>query len=329
VRFRYQLHPKRAVGDTTYGTIDNIRTLEDAGIRAYVPLPNWDRTEFYGPSQFHYDAEQDEYRCPQGQTLRRKSAKFSEGVVVYQARAATCNACPVKEACTPSEHGRKVQRSTEAAYLDKVRAYHETAAYQKAMRKRAVWIEPLFGEAKQWHGLRKFRLRGLVKVNDEALLTAAGQNLKRLVAAGGWGRRRTPCGDLLAVPESSEQTDVIIIVVAVAPLSEARPALRSGRGLFWAVRLQLVCWLTGDSVRAQHQPATLFQRAVFFTDAPDMGNIVMLRYCRPPRGIVIALVQAQVLRRIRRGLGTLHHYRLQGRIQQLGIVPVGPVHHRR
>jgi transposase len=38
VRFRWHLHPKRAVGDTTYGTVDNIRALEDAGIRAYVPL---------------------------------------------------------------------------------------------------------------------------------------------------------------------------------------------------------------------------------------------------------------------------------------------------
>ena len=64
------------------------------------------------------------------------------------------------------------------------------------MRKRAVWIEPLFGEAKQWHGLRQFRLRGLMKVNTESLLTAAGQNLKRWLVATGWGRRHAPCGAL-------------------------------------------------------------------------------------------------------------------------------------
>ena len=57
VRFRWQLHPKRAIGDTTYGTIDTIRALEDAGIRAYVPLPDWDkRTPFYGLAQFTYYA---------------------------------------------------------------------------------------------------------------------------------------------------------------------------------------------------------------------------------------------------------------------------------
>jgi hypothetical protein len=60
------------------------------------------------------------------------------------------------------------------------------------LRKRAVWVEPLFGEAKQWHGLRRFRLRGLPKVNSQALLTAAGQNLERLLRRRGWGRRPWP-----------------------------------------------------------------------------------------------------------------------------------------
>jgi hypothetical protein len=67
------------------------------------------------------------------------------------------------------------------------------------MRKRQVWIEPLFAEAKTWHGLRQLRLRGLANVNIEGLLIAAGQNLKRLLAATGWGRRHAPCGSLLAL----------------------------------------------------------------------------------------------------------------------------------
>jgi hypothetical protein len=115
-------------------------------------------------------------------------------VVVYRADAATCNACPVKAACTDSDRGRTIQRSFHAQYLERVRGYHRTPAYQKAMRKRAVWVEPLFGEAKDWHGLRRFRLRGLRKVNIEAVLIAAGQNLKRLLRKRGWGRRPWPGG---------------------------------------------------------------------------------------------------------------------------------------
>jgi transposase len=202
VCFRRKLRPRQVTGDTTYGTVDNIVALEDAGIRAYVPRPDFDRrTPYYGTSRFTYDAERDEHRCPEGQPLRRDTAKFADEVVVYRADAATCNACPVKAACTASDRGRTVRRSFHADYLERVRAYHATAAYRKAMRKRQVWVEPLFAEAKAWHGLRRFRLRGLENVNGEGLLVAAGQNLKRWLAATGWGRRHGPCGGLVALPE--------------------------------------------------------------------------------------------------------------------------------
>jgi transposase len=197
VRFRWHLHPKRAVGDSKYGTTENIRALEDAGLRAYVPLPDFgQRTPDFGASWFTYDAEHDVYRCPQGQPLHRRRAKYTEEVFVYRAEAAGCNGCSLKDQCTPSAAGRQVRRSFHAAYLERVRAYHATAAYQKAMRKRAVWVEPLFGEAKDWHGLRRFRLRGLWRVNCEGLLIAAGQNLKRWLSRMGWGRRHGPAGSL-------------------------------------------------------------------------------------------------------------------------------------
>ncbi len=68
--------------------------------------------------------------------------------------------------------------------MDRVWAYAGTAPHEKARRKRQVWVEPLFGETKVWHGLRRSRLRGLDKVNVEALVTATGQNLKCLLSRG-------------------------------------------------------------------------------------------------------------------------------------------------
>ncbi|MCC2630146.1 MAG: hypothetical protein K0S14_3796, partial [Thermomicrobiales bacterium] len=107
------------------------------------------------------------------------------------------------------EHGRTVHRSFYEEYLDKVRCYHTTETYQQAMRKRKVWVEPLFAEAKVWHGLRRFRRRGLENVNIEGLLIAAGQNLKRWLVATGWGRRQAPCGSLLALPRELGQLSVV------------------------------------------------------------------------------------------------------------------------
>jgi hypothetical protein len=72
-------------------------------------------------------------------------------------------------------------RSFDEELLERVRAYRETGPYEKALRKRKVWVEPMFAEAKEWHGMRRFRLRTLWRVNVEALVIASGQNIKRLL----------------------------------------------------------------------------------------------------------------------------------------------------
>ncbi len=53
------------------------------------------------------------------------------------------------------------------------------ALSQRARKK----IEELFGEAKDWHGLRRFRRRGLDRVRQETLLIGWVLNLKRLARA--------------------------------------------------------------------------------------------------------------------------------------------------
>ena len=220
VRFRWKLRPRQVTGDTKYGTMENIRAVEEMGIRAYVPLPDWEHQRpYFGPGQFTYDAERDLYVCPQGQPLRRYHVEYTAQKVEYRGDPATCNACPLKAQCTPSDQGRGVHRHFAEPYLERVRAYHETMAYEKAMRKRQVWVEPLVAEGKQWHGMRRFRLRRLWRVNSEALLIAAGQNLKRLLAKRGWGRRPLPSGAALAVTQSH---CLLVRFVQDAVLSERR-----------------------------------------------------------------------------------------------------------
>lgn len=197
VRFRWQVFPQIAVGDTKYGTISNIAGLERDGVRAYLPTPDFSqRNQFYPPELFHYDSEHDLFICPQGQLLPLYKCSHSEQEFVYRAEAATCNACPVKAHCTDSKSGRHLRRSFFQEELDRARSYRTTEAYQKAMRKRQVWVEPLFGEAKQWHEGRRFRLRGLEKVNIEGVLKAAGQNIKRLLKAKRWSGKPDPTGVL-------------------------------------------------------------------------------------------------------------------------------------
>lgn len=179
--FRWRLWPDQVTGDTTYGTGDIIVALEQQHIRPYVPLPDFDqRSAFFGQRDFRYEAERDVYMCPAGAELRPLPSGSTDRFIQYRGRPSVCNVCPLKTQCTTSDTGRRLSRSREEASLERVRASHQTEAYQKAIRKRKVWVEPLFAEAKDWHGLRRFRLRCLWRVNCEALLIAAGQNLKRL-----------------------------------------------------------------------------------------------------------------------------------------------------
>ncbi len=191
-RFRWRLQPRSVTGDAAYGTVENVAAVEKAGIRAYIVLPKHDeRGPLFGKNEFVYDAEKDLYICPQGETLRRQGLDYKERSIRYAARPSACNPCPLKTRCTKSKKkGRWLRRSFEEEYLERVRGYQDTEPYRKALRKRQVWVEPLFGEAKDWHGLRRFRLRTLEKVNVEALLIAAGQNIKRLLTYGKRGPRR-------------------------------------------------------------------------------------------------------------------------------------------
>lgn len=195
VRFRWKARLRQVTGDAKYATMENIAAIEREHIHAYVPLSAvGQRLEMFRDTDFAYDAGADAYCCPGSQMLRFLSQSETTHRRIYQAPAAACATCALRAQCTTSPRGRRVSRSLDEAYLDRVRNYHATEPYARAMRKRKTWVEPLFAEAKAWHGLRRFRLRGLEPVNGEALLIAAGQNLKRLLSRHGWGQRPFPNG---------------------------------------------------------------------------------------------------------------------------------------
>jgi hypothetical protein len=201
--FRWGLRPRSVTGDAAYGTRENTTAMEKAGIRAYTALAEQGkRTSLFTIVEFAYDPEKDHYTCPAGETLRRRGHDHRGSYVRYAAKASTCNKCPLKSKCTNSPKGRWVSRGLEEEYIDRVRAYRDTEPYRRALRKRAVWVEPLFGEAKEWHGLRRFSPRLLEKVNTEALMVASGQNVKRLLAFGSKGPRRPAGVAALRRPEA-------------------------------------------------------------------------------------------------------------------------------
>jgi transposase len=202
--FRWKVRPRQVTGDTAYGTTENIAAVERAGIRAFVPLTGAGKARpYFSKEEFAYDTERDLYRCPAGEILLPRTNNTTRRLTVYKANAGTCEACELKPKCTDNKTGRQVLRYFDERYVDRVRSYRGTFPYEKALRKRRVWVEPLFGEAKDRHGMRRFRLRRLEKVNAEALLVASGQNVKRLLTFGGRRPRRKAQAAALRPPAAS------------------------------------------------------------------------------------------------------------------------------
>ncbi len=200
-RFRWRAKVRRVTGDATYGTKEIVAAVEKASIRAYISMADFEgRSPHYGASRFVYESEGDLYRCPRGEPLRLYTHSYTERLSRYRADPEVCNACPLKPECTPGDSGRVLMRSFDEEILKRVRAYRGTAPYEKALRKRKVWIEPMFGGAKDWHGMRRFRLRRLWRVNAEAMVTAAGQNIKRLLTFWGRGPRKLAQVEALRPP---------------------------------------------------------------------------------------------------------------------------------
>ena len=75
-------------------------------------------------------------------------------------------------------HIATASRGSSTAHM-RVRMQQTGLAYRLSQRCRKL-IEELFGEGKDWHGLRRFRRRGLVRVREEAYLIGWVLNLKRL-----------------------------------------------------------------------------------------------------------------------------------------------------
>jgi hypothetical protein len=132
-------------------------------------------------------------------------------------RRKTYQAMPSRSA-TPASSKRGAPPASAGAYrTDHSRglpgqgapSHRGPLVYGKALRKRQVWVEPLFAEAKEWHGRRRFRPRRLEKAyNIEALPIASGQNAKRLHACeaadrGSWLRRQPHAHRVPAAMNSS------------------------------------------------------------------------------------------------------------------------------
>jgi transposase len=190
VEERFDITPERLVGDTAYGTAPRLAWMvQDKGIEPHVPV--WDKTQrkddSLSSSDFQWDGEAKEYRCPEGHALRSERRVFKierthitkAGTVIYRASKKDCGTCTMKPRCCPNTPMRKIARSIHEDARDVARRIGATLQYQRSRNERKK-VEVLFAHLKRILKIDRLRLRGLTGAADEFTLAAAVQNLRRL-----------------------------------------------------------------------------------------------------------------------------------------------------
>lgn len=87
----------------------------------------------------------------------------------------------MRERCTHSKDCQKiVTRHVWADYMDKAEDYRHTPKYKAIYEERKQTIERVFACAKEQHGMRYTRYRGLARVRSQLTLLFASMNLKKL-----------------------------------------------------------------------------------------------------------------------------------------------------
>ncbi len=188
--------PEQMVSDGGFTCRENIIEMAAKGVDFIGSFPEHDRQsegqmrrrgvaeEFY-PQAFVYDAQQDTYRCPAGQTLRHTSQEQRTGVVQHQYRTESgiCEACPFKAKCCPqnASKARSVTRAVEAPEVRQFLEKMQTSEAKKIYRQRGPIAEFPNAWIKDKLGLRQFRLRGLAKVLLEVLWACLTYNIQQWI----------------------------------------------------------------------------------------------------------------------------------------------------
>jgi len=165
--------------DSGYLTPQICKSLVDKKVFAVIAGRNAPKSEGTLPKEhFKYDEERNCYICPKGNVLAY-SRTNREGYREYYSKASDCATCPLGEQCTTVKQ-RKIQRHIWESYKEQVARNRQSQEGIAVYIFRSQTIERSFADAKELHGLRYCRFRGREKTQEQALMTAVAQNLKKI-----------------------------------------------------------------------------------------------------------------------------------------------------
>lgn len=191
---RYGRFPKRVVADSGYGSEENYRFMDEAGIEGFVKYNRFhlEHRPRYKPDTFHpdslyYNEEGDYYICPMGQRMSRTGTlqTRTEGGYISQSacyRAIRCKGCSLRCLCYKAKANQRTIRVNHRLNAYKRKACELLTSEEgiKERGRRCIEPEAVFGQMKSNMAYRRFRHMGKDKVVMDFTFFAIAFNIKKL-----------------------------------------------------------------------------------------------------------------------------------------------------
>ena len=191
---RYGRFPKRVVAVSGYGSEENYRFMDEAGIEGFVKYNRFhlEHRPRYKPDTFHpdslyYNEEGDYYICPMGQRMSRTGTvqTRTEGGYISQSacyRAIRCKGCPLRCLCYKAKANQRTIRVNHRLNSYKRKACELLTSEEgiKERGRRCIEPEAVFGQMKSNMAYRRFRHMGKDKVVMDFTFFAIAFNIKKL-----------------------------------------------------------------------------------------------------------------------------------------------------
>ena len=167
--------------DAGYNTAPICKGLDERGIFGVIPHVRCRRKGLkIQKRHFKYNEEDDIYICPEGQKLRYRTTN-RVGSNEYVSDPQICSNCHMLSECTESQNKvRVITRHVWQRYREHIRENILTSFGKYLRQRRRETVERSFADAKELHGLRYARYRGLKNVTEQCLMTAIAMNIKKM-----------------------------------------------------------------------------------------------------------------------------------------------------
>jgi len=177
--------PKAVTADAGYASYEVLQYLENENIDGYIPdtrmrIEKAGKTKWFPKGKFVYNAETDEYTCPNGRNLHVSGKQKTHDDKMMKKYTTDCKGCPLHDKCTKSKR-RTITRHPQEHLQEEMRKKLDSDTGKAIYLERMSTVEPVNGDIKYNQECYEFSVRGKKNANGQLLVYSILHNLKKII----------------------------------------------------------------------------------------------------------------------------------------------------